>query len=141
MMLTCVKYVMSTITCHHIRASEQPCKTNINISILHTEKLNPRTRTGLAGGLAAARIQLSWGNPALSCHLHSILPVASGSICLWPTRPVTPEPEGPLSHLLRLLLLPQGGLLYQTAFYGSHNCITNVFPAAVAGSRLMSPWP
>lgn len=50
---------MSIVTCHHVRASAQPCETNTHISTLQMERLRPRAMAGLAGGLAAARTQLS----------------------------------------------------------------------------------
>ena len=63
------------------------------------KKLRPRATIGRRP-CSCLRVIKKDQNPALlgqphsfPCHLHSILSVADGRICLWPTEPVTPEPQ------------------------------------------------
>lgn len=124
---TSVKYVH--IRCHIccvLRASEQPCEININVSILQIEKLRPRATTGLTG-LAAVWESLKGPESSspgatsqffLSSPQHPIcgrwkdLPLANRACNTWAPRGPFPNDWG--SHC-------REGCC-QIAFYGSHNC-------------------
>lgn len=96
-----VKQVTATVpSVTTLKPQNSPVSKNINVSILQMEKLRPRAWPGLASGLVALLESQegpgssSPGATLSAVTLPSILPVAEGSICLWPTGPVTPKPPG-----------------------------------------------
>lgn len=140
------KYVTSTVpSVTTLKPQNSPVSKNINVSILQTAKLRPRVRAGLAGGLAAV-LEPQKGPESSSPGAMPHSAITFPPSYLWQKEAFasgqracnTLAPRGAFFTRPGARL---GRAAVKLAFMAPITVLTNVFPAAVAESRLMSPWP